>query len=310
MQRSRSLPAAPTAPRSTRRRVGLVACALAAALATAGCGSASNSGAGARVSLLRAADVTNAAAGYRMAMRIAISTSSLPGPIDASGTGSFDPAAHTGQLTMAMDFGSNPQVAAALGGSTLRLREILDGGNIYLGLPASLAARLPGARPWLLINLSQAAAKAGIPGFSSLLDNPTSTNPALFLQYLRAVSGGVRRIGSATIDGHRTTGYRATIDLSKAAKAAPPGQRAAVAQAVGAVERLSGITRIPVEAWVDANHLVRRMSISLTERPQASGQKVTSAITVDMLSYGPQPKPQLPPASQVTNLSSLTGAAG
>jgi hypothetical protein len=293
----------------SRRRRGAVATAtLMVALAAAGCGSATTGGASsARASLLRAADVTNAAAGYRMTMRMGISTSALPSPIQATGLGSFDPSAHTGQLTISMSFGSNPQVAAVLGGSTLTMREILDGQEIYLGLPSGLASKLPGGRPWLSVNLAQAAANAGIPGFSSLIENPTSSNPAQFLQYLRAVSGGVHTIGSATIDGHRTTGYSATIDLSKAPSVVPAARRASVRQAVAAVERLTGITRVPVKVWVDAEHLVRRMSLSLTERPAGSGQSVTSTITVDILAYGPQPKPQLPSASQVTNIDSLTG---
>lgn len=290
-----------------RRRGALAAGALALVLAAAGCGSA-GSGSSAKVSLLRAADVTNAAAGYRMAMRMTISTSALPNPIQATGTGGFDPAQHTGQLALSMSFGSNAQLAGVLGGSTLRMREILAGRQIYIGLPAALASKLPGARPWLSVNLAQAAAKAGIPGFSSLLDNPASSNPAQFLQYLKALSGNVRKIGTATIDGRRTTGYRATIDLSKAPAVAPPADRASVQQAVTAVERLSGIKSVPITVWVDAQHLVRQMSLSLTERPAGTGQMVTSAITVDIPAYGPQPKPQLPPASQVTNIDSLLSA--
>jgi hypothetical protein len=297
-------------PGARRPLLVLAAAALAAALAAAGCGSAS-SGSGAssaRVSLLRAADVTNAAAGYRAAFHLTLRTASLPSAIAATGSGSFDPAAHSGALSIAMSFGGVPQVTAVLGGSTLRMREILEGKRIYIGLPAALASKLPGGRPWLSVNLAKLASRAGIPGLSSLLDNPASADPAQFLQYLRAVSGRVRTIGSATIDGRRTTGYRATIDLSKAARVAPAAERQTAAQAIAAIERETGLRRVPVEVWIDGQHLVRRIVVTMTENLPSTGQRLTTAITADILSYGPQPTPQLPPASQVTDLDSLIGA--
>jgi hypothetical protein len=294
----------------------LAAGALPLALVAAGCGSsspgsspsatsASRHALSPQATLRRAAYVSSAAAGERLAINSIVTSTQLPTPVTVTGTGSVSPASHTGQLTMAMNLGSNPAVTAALGSSTLNMRELLDGGTIYLQLPSTLVSKLPGARPWLKINLAQAAAKASIPGLSTLLNNPVASNPGQFLQLLRAASGSVRRIGSATIGGQRATEYSATVDLSKAAAVAPAGERAALSQTITELEHTTGVTKLPLHVWVDSQQRVRRMSFTLGAN--VKGQQISTALTMTVLAYGPQPAPRIPAASQVTNITNLLG---
>jgi hypothetical protein len=72
----------------------------------------------------------------------------------------------------------------------------------------------------------------GIPGLSSLLSNPTSSDPSQFLRYLRATSGGVTKVGTQTVDGFQTTEYRAKIALNRAPNAFPAASRAQVRQTI------------------------------------------------------------------------------
>ncbi len=292
------------ARRLTALALGIAAAAT-VATATAGCGSSTLD------PVATAATISNAAAGYRMSLDMKIASASLPGgAITTTGTGSFTPAARTGQLTLAMNLGSFPGVTKALGGSTLSMRELLDGDVIYIKLPQAIAGRLSGGRPWLAMNLAKAAAAQGIPGLSSLLDNPTQSNPAQLLQYLKATSGGVKKVGTATIDGRATTEYHATIDLSKVPGVVPAAQRSSVRQGIAAIEQMTKVTRIPVDVWIDSRHLVRRMMMQFTEHIPSTSGTLSLAMTLDIPSYGRQPTPAFPPASQVTSANSLLGSAG
>lgn len=298
-----------TGPWRAAGPAGLVAAGLVCALLFGGCG-ASSSVSNAVDPVAKAATVSHAAAGYRMRLAMRIASSSLPGPITASGGGSFSPASRTGSVGVTMNFGSIPGVAQVLGSSTLDLSELIDGTVFYVKLPPALAGKLPGAstRPWIKIDLAKAASAAGIPGLSSLLGNPASSNPAAMLDYLRAVSGSVKKVGTGTVDGHSTTHYRATLDLTKYPKLVAPSQRAAAGQAVAALKRLAKVTSLPVDVWIDSSHLVRRMAFDFAEQLPNGGGSVQSAITIDITDYGPQPALSFPSADQVTDLSSLTGA--
>jgi hypothetical protein len=72
---------------------------------------------------------------------------------------------------------------------------------------------------------------------------------------------------------------------------------------MSALEQLAHIHTLPVNVWIDGHHLVRRMQLSFNET--VAGQSLSTAMRIDIPEYGPQPAPQLPPASQVAD---LTGA--
>jgi hypothetical protein len=287
------------------------------ALIAGGCGSAARSANGGHASpaaaLARAADVSGGASGERVAFGMTLSSPSLPAPARIQGAGSFQPADHTGQMTLTMNLGGDPAASAALGGSTVALHEVLERDVVYMKLPTAISSRLPGAKPWLEIDLGALASKLGGSGLGSLLDNPVASNPAAFLQYLRAESGHVQEVGHATVDGEATTEYHAVINLNRMASLVPARQRAAVAQTIATLRKTTGLSNLPVDVWVDAQHRVRRMVLSFNEAPPAAGgQRIDVAMTLNVLAYGPQPAPRVPLSSQVTNITSLLGglAAG
>jgi hypothetical protein len=282
---------------------------VAAAAALTGCGSSgSNSSAANQVS--RAAFVSTSTSGYRMRFGMLLSSSSLPQPIQAIGVGSFNVKAHTGAVRFDMNLGSSPQITQVLGSNTLRLDEVIDGTTIYVKLPTALTSRLPtfSGKPWFKVDIAKSASAAGVPGVGSLVNNPASSDPSQLLQYLRA-AGTVTKVGSDVVNGNQTTHYRATIDLDKVASTVPASSRASAQAAITGLEKLTKLHQIPVGVWIDSQNLVRRMRMSFGES-LPSGQTITAAITVDITGYGPQPAPVIPPASQVTDASALTGQTG
>ena len=66
-------------------------------------------------------------------------------------------------------------------------------------------------------------------------------------------------------------------------------------------------TQMPIDAWIDASHHVRRVQLSYNM--SLNGQSATFQITENVSDYGPQPAPTIPSKSQTTNLMSLLGGA-
>lgn len=281
----------------------IVAACAAAAIALTGCG-ASN----VVDPVARAATVSNQTQGMQMAFTMRLTTAALPAPIVGSGSGTFDTPSRSGSVNLAMDFGNIPQVAQALGSSTLRMEEIIHGLNVYLKLPSAVNRGAAQGKPWIRINLGRAAQAAGIPGVSSLMSSPTSSDPSQFLRYLRAASGGVTKVGNESVDGFQTTHYKAQIDLDRVPNSFPASSRAQVRQAVTALERVANIHTLPVNVWIDGQHLVRRMAFAFNET--VVGQPISADMRIDIPHYGPQPAPQLPPASQVTDVMNAAASSG
>jgi hypothetical protein len=289
--------------------VGAIAAAcVGGSVAVGGCG-ASNAAESVIDPVAKAAMVSNQAPGRRMLIAMRISAAALPAPITANGSGTFDTVGRRGSFNLAMDFANIPQVAQALGTSTLQLEEIIDGLNVYLKVPPALAGSMGlHGNQWAKIDLAREARAAGVPGISSLTSNPASSDPSQFLRYLRATSGGVTKVGSASVDGVQTIRYDAQIQLDRVPDVFPPGSRSQVRQTVSALERLANIHALPVNVWIDGQHLVRRMAFTFNET--VSGQPLSLAARIDIPEYDPQPAPQLPPASQVTDLTGRSGSTG
>jgi hypothetical protein len=205
-----------------------------------------------------------------------------------------------------LNAGNDSALKKALGGSTLRLEELVDGTTVYVKLPPAIASKLPGGRPWMKVDLAKAS---GITGFSSLANNPVSSDPSQFLSYLRATSGKVTKQGAEVVNGVQTTHYHATISLDRVPDALPSASRRGAKQAVSSIEQLTGLKQLPVDAWIDSNNLIRRMQLSFAES-LAPSVKLNIGMTMDFVKYGPQPKPVFPSGDQVSDASSLSSTGG
>ncbi|MGN6868651.1 MAG: hypothetical protein ACTHMY_09625, partial [Solirubrobacteraceae bacterium] len=252
--------------------------AITAALIVAGCGS-SSSGKSGSVSTVRAAYISPSGPGYQIAMKV---TGNAAGhAINVTGAAAFDQAAHAGRLT----FNVSP---ATSGGENLQFNAVLLGKDVYVKLPASLAGKTPGGKPWLKLNLSEIDKGAGLEGLSSL-ENP-GESPAHVLRVLRAAStGSVENLGQQTIDGVTTTGQRLTVDLSKVVDTLPAAQQPKVSAVIASIEKLTGLRYLPIETWVDSSHRVRR--ILLSESGRVEGQPFSENVQIDFVKNVPEPVP-------------------
>jgi hypothetical protein len=242
--------------------------------------------------------------GFKMLMNMKISSPALPAAVTGSGTGSFDSKDHSGTFTLTLVLPKTPALTGTLGTNQLKLNEIFHGGTIYMQLPAVLRGALgetPG-KTWIALNLAKVS---GVPGLGSLTGNPASSDPSEMLQYLRAAGSNVSVVGHEVVDGVPTTHYHAGLSLSGLSKALPAAERAALQQALSKLRQQAHVNQIPVDAWVDSNHLVRRIQMNVN--PSTQGQSVNEQITIDIPQYGPQSAPAVPPASEVQTLNVPAG---
>ena len=118
----------------------------------------------------------------------------------------------SGQLDLS-DQSFELHINAPSGGS----EEVLEtGGVLYVQVPPAAQAGIPGNKAWESINLNQLA-RAKLGKSFSQLGSLSSDNPAQVLSDVASVSNGVTKVGTATITGVSTTGYRAEVNLDKVA---------------------------------------------------------------------------------------------
>ncbi len=255
--------------------------------------------------IAQAATLSSNVSGYRMHMSMEMTSSALSSPIIATGRGVVDLRDHATSMSLAMNLGGEPGVVQALGSGTLRMDMITDGTDVYLKLPSGLTAAIPTlGKKWVKIDLSKLS---GIPGLSSLTSNPTTSDPSDVLQALRSVSDSVLADGGQRVDGVQTTHYRAELSLDHLADAVPSSDRSAAKQALSGIEQAAGTDEIPIDVWVDGQHLVRRVQMSM-DLGSPTAPTMTETVTVDLSDYGPQSPPAIPPAGDVQDLSSLASS--
>ena len=297
----------PSRPRPSRRSLVAAGLGLAAAVVAAFVllGSSSNSTVD---PIAQAATVSSHAPGYRMHMSLSMTSSVFNGAITGYGDAVVDPRDHAVSSSFALDFSALPQAAQALGGTTMSMDMIVDGQVAYLKLPEALLGAIPnlGDKPWVKMNLAKAT---GIPGLSSLGNDPTTSDPGQMLQYLHAASDGVTNEGQQQVDGVQTTHYRAELSLDRLTANVPSAERDAVQQALSKLRQATGSTDLPVDVWIDAHQLVRRTVLSMSLHVNG-GPSLQETVVADLTDYGPQTRPTLPPADQVQDATGLLSGAG
>ena len=201
------------------------------------------------------------------------------------------------RASMSMDLGR-------LGGT---MDMVVADGVAYLRSPM-MAGRVDTA--WVSMDLAAidpAAAAQFSGGFGD-----ASSYVALFAGVVDA-----RAAGEEIVRGIRTTHYTGTIDVVKASEA--------IAQVVGeeagteAQEQLErsvlqlntlGLRRIPFDAWVDEDGLLRRQRFSMDLGLVPGAEGGSMEMTVDLSRYGEPVEIRVPGRSEVTDITRLVKSGG
>src|SRR5205807_6978918 len=86
----------------------------------------------------RAATVSSGTPGYKIQMRIEMSSPVLNVPFTASGTGVMDLRDRAASMSIAIDFSQLPQAAQVLGSTTMQIGMVMEGTVLYMKLPDAL----------------------------------------------------------------------------------------------------------------------------------------------------------------------------
>ena len=236
-------------------------------------------------------------------MSIEETLSGVAAPISVTGVGVVDERGHTSSMSMTMNLGDEPQLVQRLGGTTLRLEMITDRSAVYMKLPPAVLASLPLAgREWIKVDLSKLS---GVPGLSSLGTDPTASDPSRILDALSSASGPIVNLGPERVGRVRTTHYRGTLNLTDVVRQTLGG---AAQKALASLQQTLPPASIPVNVWVDAHGLVRRVQMTL-DLNLPTGQSLHESATVELTHYGPQPPPAIPSSAAVVDLNGLAGAS-
>jgi hypothetical protein len=159
------------------------------------------------------------------------------------------------------------------------------------------ARAVPGAKPWLKLDLTKAAALKGID--LSSLQQLNQADPMQSLRYLTG-SAESRELGYDQVRGVFTKHYALTIDLERLAKGNRQLQRA--------LKQLHGLmgTKLPAEAWIDDKGLLRKLTMNFTLANTPDGP-VRMSFSEELYDFGAAVHVTTPPPNQVTDATKLLG---
>lgn len=162
----------------------------------------------------------------------------------------------------------------------LQLEFVTDGDVEYIGSPL-LAGRLVDSRQrWMEAHLKHGSEQASGDSRADL-----TMIPAAYLRLVRSLAQSLRVVDRETVDGYSATRYHAVIDPVRLARA--EGTRATSAEQSPSID-----------AWIDASHRIRRISVTRMWRSQHTGDPATAQQVVGF-NYGHVEPIQTPPASEV-----------
>jgi hypothetical protein len=240
---------------------------------------------------IAAATTDRQGGGVAFAMKGVVTTEGKPVPLSVRGT--VDRKGQRGEYTSSTTFGT----------ASLKVKQIIDKQLLYLNSPV-FAGRLPGGKSWMKIDLAQVAKTPGL-DLNALGASGPSQAPASGLDYLHG-AGAAKELGTAKVGGVATTHYRVKVDLERAAKRSPDASAKTAIKRL--IDSMKGHSTLPVDVWIDANHLVRRQRVDYTAT--VAGQTSKFVITTDYTAYGAKVS-ATPPADSATfdGLNALKKAA-
>jgi hypothetical protein len=208
--------------------------------------------------------------------------------VDMSGTGEFDGAKQRGHMSYTM----------TLNGQDVDMEMVFAYPAIYMRLPPELAP-LPGGKSWVKMDLEKLGQQAGF-DFGQVMQAGQS-DPSQGLDFLRGATD-VQAVGDEDVRGVATTHYTGVVDLRTLAVKDPEPK----AQIDRLVEQ-SGISRVPVEVWIDDDGFVRRMKQTLEGAGAGLGMQLDMTMTTELYDLGTDVSVEEPAPSEVADFGELLG---
>jgi hypothetical protein len=169
---------------------------------------------------------------------------------------------------------------------------------VYYGLPEGFLA---GGKRWLKLDPQGLADASAVDAGSLFLGS--QGDPAQFLLWLRALGPTVTKVGPDQVRGDATTRYDAVVDMQELAEQGPPGKQDAWKAYVESTQERLGLTRIPVQVWVDGDGLVRRLRNGYVFGEE--GSQSSSVSITELWDFGVRVSVKAPPPRLVADLADI-----
>jgi len=173
---------------------------------------------------------------------------------------------------------------------SVKMHAVSDGAVLYMR--SSQFGSLPEGREWIGLDLSL--------GQGSDTPLPANIDAKGELELLESVSGDVRKLDMEDVHGVRTTHYRGTVGVVRQTERL----REEGMEDLASVAEKKGLPA-EVEAWIDADGLLRRMRIVQIQPGKGDDGPTTIDMRIDFLEFGVEPKIDVPDSSEVFDMTPL-----
>jgi hypothetical protein len=230
----------------------------------------------------QAAERTADAPGAKFTMKATYTSSALPQPMTADGSGIYNSETQHVRISLGM---YSVQVG------NIQIEELGDGTAFFMR-GTKISDELPEGKQWLeiqpFLGKSEQEAMVG-GGGGSATDS---------LKMLTTVSGGVQLVGHEKVRGVQTRRYRAEIGMNDYARLLSEEGKDELAEEY---EKLAVLMPTPVvsEASIDRHGMVRRMRQVMTMPSDSGKPPVTMDIRMDLFDFNVHPDIQMPDSAEV-----------
>ena len=269
-----------------RFRLTIGAVALALVVFTAACSSDGGADLATKdpKAAMKAASEKTTAAGT---VKLALSARDKAGDAVLSGEGAYDFDKKQGRFTLTTTQGVGADM-------------VITADRLYLKIPK----KTPQDKEWVGVSAAADDSDAGDSREAQIrqyLDSiRQQVDPRSTLDALGANVPGLKKAGTQTIRGEKTTHLSGRVDLSEASiRKAPADKRDGLRQAREAF----GADGYPVDVWLDADGRVRRVEYTLESGTGATATETT--VRLDLFDFGGKSGIVVPPESQVGDADSL-----
>ena len=174
----------------------------------------------------------------------------------------------------------------------------LIGGTLYMGGDAAAAKEMNG-KHWIKWGVSpKTRTKGGLNVDTTKMRDQVSRNPAQESTFLTGAKD-VKKVGTETVDGVRTTHYAGTVTLDElraSLKGKDKATRERREKSLKQYETL-GVRRLTMDAWIDGGDHTKRF------RMRGDATKGRIDLTITFLDYNKPVTVKAPPAADTVDIT-------
>jgi hypothetical protein len=229
-----------------------------------------------------AAQRTQEVDGMRLAMKIRSSAEGQPDEV-VKADGAYN--GETGLTAFTY------HVLGASSGAPAKFEAVMNEDAWYFRYPTMLA-KMPEGKEWLMMK----------PLLDIENDNSMPTESPESALRMMSVSGGLRSLGGERVRGVQTKGYALDVEMTAVvAKLREQGQDDLADACEKVAPQMTGPVRMKV--YIGGDEVVRRLDETMSVL--VDGTPTTTRIRMDIFGLGAHPQIQLPPSSQVYDITPL-----